>query len=206
MSGPPKGARMTGGGRSIRRLEDPALLRGRGRFTADFKAAHRVRFVRSAVAAGRIGKITAPDGATVITASDLKGVKPIAPALHKFGYVQVEQPILAKGVVSFVGEPIAAVVAASEAEAEGVAELVVVDIAEIPVVADGRAALAPAARPIHEIAPRNIAVEAKFETPGFAAVQEAAERQAALGVRLSRQNATPLEGRAGLAAYDAASG
>jgi carbon-monoxide dehydrogenase large subunit len=73
------------------------------------------------------------------------------------------------------------------------------------VVADARAALAPDARPIHEIAPRNIAVEAKFETPGFAAVQEAAERQVAVEVRSRRQNATPLEGRAGLAAYDAAS-
>jgi len=206
MSAPTKGSGMTWVGRSIRRLEDPALLRGRGRFTADFKAAHRVRFVRSAVAAGRIGKITAPDGATVITASDLNGVKPIAPALHKFGYVQVEQPILANGVVRFVGEPIAAVVAPSEAEAEDVAELVTVDIAETTVVADARAALAPDALPIHEIAPRNIAVEAKFETPGFAAVQEAADRQVAVEIRSRRQNASPLEGRAGLAAYDAVSG
>jgi carbon-monoxide dehydrogenase large subunit len=206
MSASTKGSGMTWVGRSIRRLEDPALLRGRGRFTADFKAAHRVRFVRSAVAAGRIGKITIPDGATVITVSDLNGVKPIAPALHKFGYLQIEQPILAKGVVRFVGEPIAAVVAASEAEAEDVADLVSVDIAETTVVADARAALAPDARPIHEIAPGNIAVEAKFETPGFAAVQEAAERQVAVEIRSRRQNATPLEGRAGLAAYDAVSG
>src|ERR1700691_5175378 len=180
MSGPTKGSGMTWVGRSIRRLEDPALLRGRGRFTPDFKAAHRVRFARSAVAAGRIGKITVPDGATVITASDLKGVKPIAPALHKFGYVQIEQSILAKSVVRFVGEPIAAVVAASEAEAEDIADLVSVDIAETAVVADARAALAPEARPIHEIAPGNIAVEAKFETSGFAAVREAAERQVAV--------------------------
>src|ERR1700685_4554763 len=114
MSAPTKGSGMTWGGRSIRRLGGPPRPRGRGRFTADFKAAHRVRFVRSAVAAGRIRKITAPDGATVITASDLSGVKPIAPALHKFGYVQIEQPILATGMVRFVGEPIAAVVGASE--------------------------------------------------------------------------------------------
>src|SRR3984957_3136785 len=152
MNAPTKGSGMKWVGRSIRRLGDPALLGGRGRFTADFEAAHRVRCVRSAVAAGRIGKITAPDGATVITASDLSGVKPIAPALHKFGYVQIEQPILAKGVVRFVGEPIAAVVAASEAEAEDIADLVSVDISEATVVADARAALAPDARPIHEIA------------------------------------------------------
>jgi len=206
MSAPTKGSGMAWVGRSIRRLEDPALLSGRGRFTADFKAVHRVRFVRSPVAAGRIEKIRIPEGATVITASDLHGVKPIAPALHKFGYVQVEQPILAEGVVRFVGEPIAAVVGASEAEAEDVADLVSVDIAEIPAIADARAALAPEARAIHEIAARNIAVEAKFETPGFAAAEEVAERRVVVEIRSRRQNATPLEGRAGLAAYDAVSG
>ena len=41
-------------GRSIRRVEDPALVTGRGRFTADLTAAHWVRFVRSPRAAGRI--------------------------------------------------------------------------------------------------------------------------------------------------------
>ena len=40
-------------------------------------------------------------------------MKPIIPALHKFGYVPVAQPVLATDVVRFVGEPIAAVVAAT---------------------------------------------------------------------------------------------
>jgi carbon-monoxide dehydrogenase large subunit len=109
-------------GRSIRRLEDPALVTGRGRFTGDLTAAYFVRFVRSPVAAGRIERITAPQGATLITVADLTEVKPIRPMLHKFGYVPVEQPILASGVVRFVGEPIAAVVAASEEEAEDLAD------------------------------------------------------------------------------------
>ena len=47
-----KGSGTTWVGRSIRRLEDPALVTGQGRFTADLPAAHWVRFVRSAVAAG----------------------------------------------------------------------------------------------------------------------------------------------------------
>ena len=50
-------ARTDGGatwvGRSIRRLEDPALVRGDGRFTGDLPAANWVRFVRSSVASGR---------------------------------------------------------------------------------------------------------------------------------------------------------
>src|SRR5579862_4278954 len=79
-------------GRAIRRLEDPALVRGHGRFTADLAAAHFVRFVRSPVAAGRIVKITAPDGITVIRAADLDA-RPIRPMLHKFNYLPIEQPI-----------------------------------------------------------------------------------------------------------------
>ena len=54
MTAPAKDPAATWVGRSIRRLEDPALVSGRGRFTGDFPAAYWVRFVRSAVAAGRI--------------------------------------------------------------------------------------------------------------------------------------------------------
>src|SRR5690349_5249244 len=117
-------------GRSIRRVEDPAMVTGHGRFTADLAAEHWVRFVRSPVAAGKIEHITAPEGVSVVTAADLVGVKPIRPMLHKFGYVPVEQPILASGVVRFVGEPVAAVLAASEAEAEDIADVVELGIVE----------------------------------------------------------------------------
>ena len=84
MSAPTKGSGLAWVGRSLRRVEDPTLLTGRGRFTADLPAAHRVRFVRSSVAAGEIKKITVPDNAMVFTAADLAAVKPISPALHKF--------------------------------------------------------------------------------------------------------------------------
>src|ERR1700684_2555260 len=91
-------------GRGIRRLEDPALVTGRGRFTADLPAQHYVRFVRSAVASGRIVSISAPGGIRVIRVADLDGARPIRPMLHKFNSQPVEQPILAKDVVRFVGE------------------------------------------------------------------------------------------------------
>ena len=104
-----KGSGLKWVGRAIRRVEDPALITGQGRFTADLAAAHWVRFVRSPVAAGKIKNIKAPAGATVITAADLKGVKPILPMLHKFNYKPVGQPVLADGQVRFVGEPVAAV-------------------------------------------------------------------------------------------------
>ena len=117
-----KGTGMTWVGRAIRRVEDPALVTGQGRFTADLPAAHWVRFLRSPAAAGKIESIKSPDGAMVITAADLAGVKPILPMLHKFEYKPLGQPILADGEVRFVGEPVAAVVAASEEEAEDIVD------------------------------------------------------------------------------------
>src|SRR3984957_3897930 len=113
MTAPTAGSGMKWVGRSMRRLEGPARAAGRGRFPADLPAAHYVRFVRSPVASGRIIRITAPDGAKIVSTADLDGVRPIRPMLHKFNYRPIEQPILAKDVVRFVGEPVAAVVAAT---------------------------------------------------------------------------------------------
>src|SRR5215467_4557091 len=125
-------------GRAIRRLEDPALVRGRGRFTADLPAAHFVRFVRSAVAAGRIAKIGVPDDVTLVRAADL-AARPIKPMLHKYNYRPIEQPILADEVVRFVGEPIAAVLAPTPAEAEDAADRIEIEIAELPAVTSAHA-------------------------------------------------------------------
>ena len=202
MNAPTKGSGLAWVGRAIRRVEDPALLAGRGRFTADLPATLKVRFVRSPVAAGRIERITIPNGADVVTAADLAAVKPITPVLHKFGYVPIAQPVLASGCVRFVGEPIAAALAPSEAQAEDIADAVSVDIAASAAVTDARAALADDAPLVHAQAPRNLVVEGKVETPGFAAAQGAAHRLVAIELRSRRQNATPLEARAGHAAFD----
>ena len=111
-------------GRSIRRVEDPALVAGHGRFTGNLPAARHVRFVRSSVASGRIVRIAAPEGAMVLTAAELESVNPIRPMLHRFNYVPISQPVLARDIVRFVGEPLAAVVASSRDEAEDIADLV----------------------------------------------------------------------------------
>jgi len=193
-------------GRSIRRLEDPALIAGRGRFTADLPAAHRVRFVRSQHAAGRIVKIAAPKDVLMITAADLKDVKPIRPMLHKFDYVPIGQPVLATDRVRFVGEAIAAVVAPSEALAEDAADAVDVDIAPADALIDARAALADRAPRVHDEVAGNVIVKGAVETPEFAAARAGADRLVRVEVRSRRQNATPLEPRAGHAAFDPASG
>jgi carbon-monoxide dehydrogenase large subunit len=201
-----KGAGLKWVGRAIRRLEDPALVTGRGRFTADLAAAHWLRFVRSPVAAGKIKKIDAPPGALVISAADLKGVKPIRPMLHKFNYKPVGQPILADGQVRFTGEPVAVVVAASAAEAEDIADQVEITIDETTPVIDALAALDSGAPQIHAEAPGNIIVEGVMATPDFDKVWASAHKIVSVEARSNRQNATPMEARGGHAAYDAATG
>jgi len=193
-------------GRSIRRVEDPTLVTGQGRFTADLPAELSVRFIRSSVASGRIIRIAAPPGSTIVTAADLAAVKPIQPLLHKFDYVPISQSVLASEAVRFVGEPVAAVVAPSAQEAEDVADLVEVEIAPTPAVVDAPAALAPGAPLVHSIAAANIVVEGRVKTPGCDAAFAAAHRRIKVEIRSRRQNASPLEARAAHAAWDAASG
>ena len=192
-------------GRSMRRVEDPTLVTGQGRFTGDLPAACWVRFVRSSLASGRIVRIAAPAGATVITAADLAAVKPIQPMLHKFNYVPISQPVLAKDVVRFVGEPIAAVVAATREEAEDIADLVEVEIEAMPAVVDARAALASGAPAVHAEAAGNVVVEGRMKTVAFDATAAAAHRRIRIDIRSHRQNALPLEPRAAHAAWDPSS-
>src|SRR3954453_4298008 len=191
-------------GRSIRRVEDPALVAGNGRFTGDLPAARWVRFVRSSVAAGRIKRITAPEGATVITAAELSAVRPIQPMLHKFNYVPISQPVLAGAVVRFVGEPIAAVVASTKEEAEDIADRVEVEIEDIPAIVGTRAALAPGAALVHDEAAGNVVVEGRVKTPGFDAKLAGAHRRVKGDIRSHRQNALPMEPRAAHAGWGAA--
>ncbi len=193
-------------GRAIRRLEDPALVTGQGHFTADLAATHWVRFVRSPNAAGKIESIKAPDGALVITAADLTSVKKITPMLHKFNYRPVAQSILADGVVRYVGEAIAAVVASSEEDAEDTADLVEVNISESAPLVDARDALAPGAPQIHAEAPGNVILKGEIKTAGFDDVWASAAKIVRIDARSHRQNATPMEARAAHAAYDKASG
>ena len=191
-------------GRSIRRLEDPALVTGQGRFTGDLAAERWVRFVRSPVAAGTIKRILAPDGIMLVTAAEVAALRPIAPLLDKFDYVPIAQPILAAETVRFAGEPVAAVVAASREAAEDLADLVAVEIEANPPVVDARAALAAGAPMVHAGAPGNLIVEGRIKTAKFDAV--AAHRRVKVDVRSRRQNASPMEPRAAHAAYERSSG
>ena len=193
-------------GRAIRRLEDPALVTGRGRFTADLPATYWVRFVRSPIASGRIAAVKAPRNTRMFCAADLQGTRSIQPMLHKFNYQPIEQPLLATDVVRFVGEPIAAVVASSPAEAEDLADSVDVEIGALPAVIEAQDALRPDAPRVHDGVAGNVVVESRFATADFDAAMEGADRHIGVTLRSRRQNATPIETRGAHAAFDPATG
>ena len=113
-------------------------MRGRGQFVADIRlpGMKDVAFVRSPVAHARIRGISIPaehrDAA--FTASELVGVKPIRAVSGLRGFKASEQPPLATDKVRYVGELIAMCVGATRAEAEDIAQSVVLDLAELPAV------------------------------------------------------------------------
>src|SRR6185369_2985809 len=114
---------------------------------------------RSVVAAGAIKKIAAPDGVMVITAADLKDVKPIRPMLSKFEYKPIGYPVLADGVVRFVGECVAAAIAPTEEEAEDIVDLIEIEIDERQALVDSRDANAKDAPRLHPESPDNVIVK-----------------------------------------------
>ena len=194
-------------GRSLPRSEDRALVTGLGGFTADAAVdARAVAFVRSPIARGRLRRIEAPPDATVITAADLIDVVGIRALLHRPDYVAVSQPILATGNIAFVGQAAAAVIAETRAEAEDVAEQVFLDIEPEDAIVDLDTATAPGASAVHPDAPKNVLVEGKITTQGFDAALAGAGAVVEIEVRSRRQNATPIEARGGVAAYDPRTG
>ena len=199
---------MTWVGRSMRRVEDSALLRGQGRFVDDFPADLSARFIRSPTAAGTIRSVKAPEGSLVFTINDLdaSGVGEIASELYRPDFVKAPQPLLARGRVRFVGEPVAVAVAASPEEAEDLAEHVELDIQPTQAVADIASALAEGAQPVHpEVADSNVVVSGAFATPGLSEALKTAHLVVEMDIVSGRQCALPLEGRGSRAETDPAS-
>ena len=135
-------------GRSLRRLEDPRLLRGEGQFVDDLQPAGclQVAFVRSPVASGRIRSVEG-----TFTAADLEGYcRPLEVHLTTPGAVSPARPILARDRVRFVGELMAAVVATTRYEAADAAQAVSPDIEPLPAVVSFADALAEGASRVHD--------------------------------------------------------
>ena len=196
-----------GVGAAVRRKEDSRFLTGKGEFVGDIKRVDmlNVAFLRSPAAHGTIREIVKPSGAegSVYVAADLTGTIDIRADTTLPGFKSSVQPALARDKVRFVGEPVAACVAATRAEAEDLAAAVELTIDELPVVSDMNEARRPDAPLVHEHWGDNIFLETYLE--GDADIEDA-KRQAAASVtrtfRTARQVMSPMEGRGALAEWD----
>ena len=195
-------------GRSVPRLEDGPLVVGQGRFAADISFAHQVymRVVRSTHAHGRIVAVdcgdarTAAGVAAIWIAADVADIPPIDFRLTRIeGLEPYRQPILARDRVRYVGEPVAVVFATDPYIAEDAADLVTVQIEDLPDV------MTAAAAPVEFSAGQSS--EAAVVRKGYGDVASAfgaAHSVMTLELKIGRHSGVPLETRGGIARYDPA--
>jgi len=195
-------------GQSVTRLEDRPLLMGRGRFAADVSFAQQLhmRVVRSNFAHGRLRSIDAsaalatPGVHAVWTAADVADIPPIDFRLSRIeGLEPYRQRLFAAGFVRYVGEPVAAVFANDPYLAEDAAELVTLDVEELPAI------LSADERP-GEFEPGR-STEPAIVRKGYGDVDAAfrtAHAVVAATLSIGRHSGVPLETRGAIARYDAA--
>jgi carbon-monoxide dehydrogenase large subunit len=195
-------------GQSVTRLEDPPLVRGRGRFAGDISFPHQLymRLARSNHAHGRIVSLdlaaarALPGVVAVWSEADIADLPPIdfregrIPSLEPY-----RQPVLATERVRYVGEPVAAVFAEDPYVAEDAADLVALEIEELPIL------LAADAEPGEFSPGRNTEVAVIRQGYGDVdAVFRAAPVTVALELAIGRHSGVPLEARGAIGRYDAA--
>ena len=137
-------------GNPVRRLEDPALLTGAGKYVDDIvepNTAH-VAFVRSPVAHANVGSVDISEALAmpgVVGVYHSRGDDLGLPSLQQFAAMPetLNLPVFATDKVRFVGDVVAAVVAETRAQAVDAAERVVVDYDTLPAVTNPLDALAP---------------------------------------------------------------
>jgi carbon-monoxide dehydrogenase large subunit len=209
-----------GVGQPVTRTEDPVLLRGEGRYTDDLNEPGQAYawMVRSSHAHGLLRNIDTskakgmPGVLAIYTAADLKaygGHKCIPPLLNRDGtpMKKPERKSLASGKVRYVGDPVACVVAETALQARDAAEAVELDIEPLPATSVASESAKPGAPQLYDEVPGNVACD--YHYGDAAKVGEAfrnAFHVAKLDLRNTRVVVAALEPRAGICAYDAASG
>jgi carbon-monoxide dehydrogenase large subunit len=193
-------------GAAVTRLEDPPLVRGQGLFAADvsFPQQLHMRVVRSPMAHARIKAVdvtharTAPGVVAIWTGEDLADLPPI-----DFRDDRVEplvphrQPLLARGRVRYVGEPVAVVFADDAYRAEDAAEHVTLALDELPPVLSADD---------DPVAIDGLSTEPMVIEKGYGDLQGAfgaAHAVVSVDVAIGRHSAVPLETRGAIARYDA---
>jgi CO/xanthine dehydrogenase Mo-binding subunit len=200
-------------GKSLKRVEDPRLLTGQGRYIDDIDRPNMLHaaVLRSPHAHARIVSIDVsaaaalPGVVAVLTGADI--ARSTGP-LPCFANPPVEQRCVAVGRVRHVGEPVAVAVAESRYLAEDAVDLINVSYAELPAVVDPERAISASGEAIlhPERGPTNIAHQRRF---AFGPVDQDfgnAARIVRRRLRWPRSGSQPLETVGAVAEYDGASG
>jgi carbon-monoxide dehydrogenase large subunit len=208
-------------GRSLRRREDQRLLTGQGQFIADLvlpRMLHAV-LVRSPRAHVRIRDVdlgrarAAPGVAIALNGADLLRLLPPVPEgqisvpskwataiQHKF--LNPQQPLLAHDKVRHVGEAVAIIVAETRNQAEDAAELVGLDLEELPAVVDPEAALRPDSPIVHDRLETNLIGEFSVARGDPSGAMARAPHRLKRRFYHHRYAAVPMECRGVVSAYD----
>jgi aerobic carbon-monoxide dehydrogenase large subunit len=198
-------------GERVRRKEDPRLLTGRGQFVDDIALPGmlHVAFARSAIARGKILSIKSevarevPGVHAVYTQETLARFK--VDMLNFFFIApEVEITPLANGRVTYVGEPVALVIADSRYSAEDGAALIEIEYAEedpLVTIADARSGA-----PVHPGTDNNIAAQAGDEeiSDDLAALLNGAPHLITHKVTHQRISQSPMETRGVVVSRDGA--
>ena len=204
-------------GSGIRRREDPRLLTGTARYTADITVPGMVHaaVLRSPHGHARIRRIdtsrakTAPGVIAVYTAADAEGVLqciPCAWLLPNAGLKISPYRALATDAVRYVGDAVAVVVADSEYQAYDALERIDVDYEPLPAVVDPRKAAETGAPQLHEDIPGNLAFHWTVEGGDVAAAFASADVVVRDRIVQQRLIPTAMETRGALAQFTPATG
>jgi aerobic carbon-monoxide dehydrogenase large subunit len=208
-------------GDSVRRLEDPRLLTGGGRYTDDTKLsapAARAYVLRSPHAHADIRSLDtaaarkAPGVLAVFTGTDVEkegfgDVPCLVPLDNRDGTPRFDtsRPMLAKGRVRHVGDPVALVVAETLEQAKDASELIEVDYAPRPHTVGTWESAQPGAPLVHDHIPNNIVFD--WAMGDQAATHEAfkkADRVVKLQIVNQRLIVNSMEPRGAICEYDPA--
>ena len=138
-------------GSHVERVEDLRFLRGRGQYIADLDRAGQLHaaILRSPIAHGRIVAIDTSAALSssgvhaVVTARDIGRPLPAIPFRRPIpAILPYAQPVIADGIVRYVGEPVAVVLADSLERAEDALSAIALDIDPLPPVLESKTAKA----------------------------------------------------------------
>jgi len=200
------------------RREDPRLLKGEGRYTADwnFPGQLYAAFLRSDRAHAELRSLnvqtarTAPGVVAVFTGADVQHYKTPPPQLKAPGRGGMalkvpERPVLARDRVRYVGQEIAMVVAASAAAAQDALELIEIEYFDRIAVVEGAEALAEGMPQLHDSVPGNLAFDFDYGDQAAAAAAIAgAAHVTRLTVESTRVSGNPMEPKACVVVYQEA--